>query len=55
MIDWNEYAGRWDHLKKIEFPKIGQKSTVDLLIGVDHADLLYSRQEIRGDEGEPIA
>jgi hypothetical protein len=55
VIDWNEYAGRWDHLKKIEFPKIGQKSTVDLLIGVDHADLLYSRQEIRGDEGEPIA
>ena len=28
---------------------------MDLLIGVDHADLLYSKQEIRGDEGEPIA
>ncbi|CAB4021266.1 Hypothetical predicted protein, partial [Paramuricea clavata] len=37
-----------------EFPKIGQKSTVDLLIGVDHADLLYSKQEIRVDDNQAI-
>ena len=55
VVDWNKFAKRWDHLKNINFPKIHQKSTVDLLIGVDHADLLYSKQEIRGDEGEPIA
>ena len=55
VVDWNQYASKWKHLREITFPNIDRTTTVDLLIGVDHADLLYSKQEIRGDVGEPIA
>ena len=55
VVDWNQYASKWKHLREITFPNINRTTTVDLLIGVDHADLLYSKQEIRGDVGEPIA
>ena len=54
VVDWNQYAQTWKHLENITFLKIDEKTTVDLLIGVDHADLLYSKKEIRGDEDEPI-
>ena len=55
VVDWNQYASKWKHLREITFPNIDRTTTVDLLIGVDHADLLYSKQEVRGDVGEPIA
>ena len=42
-------------MKEIEFPSIGPRSIVDLLIGVDHSDLLYSLEDVRGQPGEPIA
>ena len=55
VVDWNQYASKWKHLKEITFPKVERRTTLDLLIGVDHADLLYSKQGIPGDVGEPIA
>ena len=36
-------------------PTSGARPIVDLLIGVDHADLLYSLEDVRGRLGEPIA
>ena len=55
VVVWNQYASKWKDLREITFPNIDRTTTVDLLIGVDHADLLYSKQEIQGDVDEPIA
>ena len=54
-IDWNQFSGKWNHLKNIEFPKICKKSRVDILIGSDYAELQYSKQDILGKPGEPVA
>jgi hypothetical protein len=55
VIDWNEYKSQWRHLQNIEFPDLGPRPIIDLLIGVDCPDLVYSIQDIRGQPGEPIA
>ena len=54
-IDWNQYANKWKHLRGIKFPNLGSRPTVDILIGIDLADLHYSIQDIRGKPGEPVA
>ena len=54
-IDWNRYSDKWSHLKGIRFPTLGQKQKVDLLIGVDYANLHMSYTEVCGNPGEPIA
>ena len=46
---------KWNHLNEIKFPNIGPRPIVDLLIGVDHADLHCSYKDVCGSPGEPIA
>ena len=36
------------HLKAIKFPQEGPRPIVDLVIGVDQTDLLYSLEDVRG-------
>ena len=55
IVNWKICANRWEHLKDIEFPDVGKKPFVDMLIGIDHADLHFSLKEVRGKKGEPIA
>ena len=55
VIDWNEHSSKWNHLKEIKFPNIGPRAIVDLLIGVDHAELHCSYKDVCGSPGEPIA
>ena len=55
VVDWKREAGRWPHLKDIRFPDIVHGQGVDLLIGLDHADLHFSCCDIRGKWGEPSA
>ena len=55
VVDWSLYKSKWKHLKGIKFPQVGPRPIVDLLIGVDQADLLYSLDDVRGKPGEPIA
>ena len=55
VINWRQYQSKWIHLQGIEFPQVGPRTTVDLLIGVDQADLLYSLRDVKGQPGEPIA
>ena len=45
----------WTHLKNIQFPDPGPNAIVDMLIGVDYADLHYSIKDVRGRPGEPLA
>ena len=55
VVDWQKHSQRWPHLKSINFPKIGPHRKVDMLIGIDYADLHLSKKEIRGEPGQPIA
>ena len=55
VLNWNLYKTKWKHLERIKFPQVGPRPIVDLLIGVDQADLLYSLEDVRRRPGEPIA
>lgn len=51
VIDWNKYKQQWPHLRSISFPPSPKKPIVDMLIGLDCADLLYAIEERRVDQG----
>ena len=55
VISWKKHAARWSHLKRIQFPNLGIRPIVDLLIGIDYAELHFSCKDIRGNLGEPVA
>lgn len=54
VINWNDKARQWEHLKGLTFPSLPAKPRIELLIGLDMADLHYSLHDIRGNPGEPI-
>ena len=54
-VDWNKYKRIWPHLKDIEFPCTAKRPRVDVLIGLDCAELHHAIEEVRGRPGEPIA
>ena len=54
-INWGAYAAKWTHLKDIQFPDPGPRPFVDILIGVDYAELHYSFKDVGGRSGEPVA
>ena len=55
VMDWSKHKHKWMHLKGIKFPQVGPRPIVDLFIGADQADLLFSLEDVRGQPGEPIA
>lgn len=54
-VDWNISKKNWSHLKGINFPKPAKKFMVDILIGLDYADLHVALDEVAGNLGEPVA
>ena len=48
-------ASKCHHLKKIIFPDVGPKPIVDILIGVDYADLHCTEMEVKGESNRPVA
>ena len=54
-VNWNKYKRNWPHLKNIVFPYTNMRPRVDVLIGLDCADLHHAVEEVRGRPGEPIA
>jgi len=54
-VDGNLYKAKWKHLKGTKFPQEGPRPIVDLLVGVDQVDFLYSIEDVRERPGEPIA
>ncbi|CAC5416213.1 unnamed protein product [Mytilus coruscus] len=54
-INWTQHVRKWKHLAGIQFPNLGQRPTVDMLIGLDYSDLHYSYRDVRGQIGEPMA
>ncbi|XP_052281199.1 uncharacterized protein LOC127878708 [Dreissena polymorpha] len=55
VVDWNKYQRKWPHLRDVTFPKATTRPIVDILIGVDCADLHYALEERRDRAGKPIA
>ena len=55
VVDWNKFKTQWAHLQNIDFPYSPSRPVVNMLIGLDCADLLYAMQEVRGRPGELIA
>jgi len=54
VVDWNSCAKEWPHLKGLQFPKMDPRPIVDVLIGLNCADLQYSYRDTRGTLGQPI-
>lgn len=48
-------VSKWRHLKKIRFTDADPKPIVDILIGVDYADLHCAETEYKGERNEPDA
>lgn len=46
---------QWTHLKNIDFQRCAASPIVDILIGIDCADLHYAFIEMRGRPWEPFA
>ena len=55
IVGWNHYKEQWPHLRNINFPSSSKRSIVDILIGLDCADLLYAIEERHGKPGDPVA
>ena len=53
--NWNSNKGKWRHLAQCDFASPAKDGLVDLLIGVDNADLHHSFVDVRGKAGEPVA
>ena len=54
-VNWIERKNQWPHLRDIKFPRFGSRHNVDMLIGIDYADLHFAKCEIKGRPGDPIA
>jgi hypothetical protein len=54
-VEWRRLASSWRHLRDIPFADLGSRRKVDVLIGIDNADLHLAWQEVQGAPGEPIA
>ena len=56
MENSKQSKDRRSHLKECDFAEPAQDGPVDLLIGVDNAELHYFRcADVHGEEGDPIA
>ena len=55
IFDWKKCKKRWPYLREIDFPRSTKRQIVDVLIGLDCADLHCAIEEVRGKPGEPIA
>ena len=54
-VEWKRIAPEWKHLKTLPFPSVGQKKTINILIGLDQAELHTALKEVRRKPGEPLA
>ena len=55
VVNWTEHQNKWPHLTWCGFAKHANNGLVDLLVGIDNAELHYSHVDLRGKSGGPIA
>ena len=46
---------RWHHLTGILFPRLAKGSRINVLLGADHYELMYSMKEVTGGPNKPCA
>ena len=54
-IIWLQIKDQWKHWREIPSPKLGKRSKIDILIGLDHYNLLLPMKEVRGGDNDPSA
>ena len=54
VVNWNDHQNKWLHLTQSNFPRPANDGLVDLLIGIDKAEIHYSHVDLRGKNGGPI-
>ena len=54
-VNWIKIKHNWQHLQKIYLPKLVTGRRVDILLGADHHELMYSMKEVVGEHGQPSA
>ena len=54
-VDWIKIQDRWNHLRGIPFPRLTKRNRIDVLLGADHYELMYSMKEVTGGPNEPCA
>ncbi len=52
-VPWPEIKSKWRHLEKLDLKSVGGE--VDILLGLDHADLLVPLEVKTGRPKEPVA
>ncbi|KHJ42945.1 Pao retrotransposon peptidase [Trichuris suis] len=52
-VPWPNIKGRWKHLA--DLPLVESKSRIDILLGLDHAELMSATESRTGGAGEPVA
>ena len=51
VVNWTEHQNKGPHLTKCSFAKPANNGLVDLLFGIDNAELHYSHVDLRGKSG----
>jgi len=54
-VNWVKIQDRWNHLTGIPFPRLAKGNRIDVLLGADHYELMYSMKEVTGGPNEPCA
>ena len=54
-VNWIKRKHNWEHLAKIHFPRLAPGRSIDILLGADHHELMYSMKEIPGKSDQPSA
>ena len=54
-VNWIKTQDRWNHLTGIPFPRLAKRNRIDVLLGADHYELMYSMKEVTGGPNEPCA
>ena len=53
--NWLQIKDQWKHFRHITFPKLGERSKMDVPIGSDYYILLLPIKEARGGDNQPSA
>ena len=54
-VNWLTIKQNWSHMKEIPFPKLAKGNKIDVLLGGDHYELMYSMKEVVGKDDDPVA
>ena len=54
-VNWVNIQGSWNHVRGIPFPRLAKGNRIDVLLGADHYELMYSMKEVAGAPNEPCA